>query len=624
MYVSIRWETSQRNIVRLKQQLNMGKEQVDKLIKTERELGKGLRKVEVTTKIYRLCGASIAPADVVEASVPYKQSFLADIMGRKGANIAKMEVTYQVVLDVNRARRTIQILGHADAVASAKEAVESISDGIDEEVEVDTVLKKLLLSRDKERCKAIENTYMVRIRLSNNPNSATPVNIRGKADKVAAVKKEFTKLLASGKTVEMKKSFVGAIIGKGGSQIRQLESDFSCDVHVGKSASDTVTVSVFGDKAAMENCCGKINEIVSVNTIHTEVVEMDREMIPQFIGAKGATINGIRKRSRANINIDKNTNKVTISGKSNELSACQEEIAKFKVQWSKTNWIKIVPVVTGAVLSRPKVDELKKETGAKIQYVRVTARGLKGEAARRASQKATKAKIIVSGTEEAVATARKTIEDIIGSLIIESIKLASSEIGTIIGAKGAVISDIQKKTKAKMDLHDDDTGAVCEISGEKDAVAAAVGLVNDLLAKFRKENQEIQVHPLVVKALKTERGGRSAGVIGFKTGARVILPKEENVGSVVFRGKEDVIAAAKEMMEVVYGKEVFNTTSPDMHVVECPVAVGYMGAVIGKGAASIQELQNNNNVVVLVTDSGGGRRDNRDKKKVHRLHAFER
>ena len=612
-----RYEASQRNIVRLKKQLDMGKEQVKKLLKTERELGKGLRKVEVTRKIFSLCGVHVAPADVVEESVPYKPSVLPDILGRKGSNISKMEVLYKVVLDVDRARQSVQVLGHADHVANAKEAIKSISESIEEEVDVPPVVRKLLLSNDRQRCTDLEDTHMVRIRLSNNPNSSAPVGVRGKAEKVAVIKKEFADLLASGKIGQIARNFVGVIIGKGGSQIRQLESDFACIVDVGQSSTDQVTVSVFGEQEAMENCWAKINEIVASNTIHTETIDMDPEMIPQFIGTKGANINGIRKRSRANINVDKKSNDVTISGKTNELSACREEIEKFKVQWSKTNWIKVVPVVTGSVLPREKVDEIKKETGAKIQYVRVGPRGLRGAEARAAALKATKAKIIVTGAEEAVTAARKTIEELIGGLAIESIKIATSEIGSVIGPKGSVISDIQSKTKAKLNMEDceDSTGSICEISGEKSAVAAAKDLVNSILEQHRKENLEIEVHPLVVKALKTERGGRSAGVIGFKTGARVILPREKDVGSVVLRGKEDIIQAAKDMMELVYGKEVFNTASPDMHVVECPVAAGYMGTVIGKGAAGIQELQNENNVVVLVNDPGP-KKDDKNKVNV--------
>ena len=397
----------------------MGKEQVKKLLKTERELGKGLRKVEVTRKIFSLCGVHVAPADVVEESVPYKQSVLPDIMGRKGANVAKMEVAYKVVLDVDRSRQSIQVLGHAEHVANAKEAIISISESIEEDVEVPSVVKKLLLANERQRCTELEDTYMVRIRLGNNPNSSAPVGVRGKAEKVAVVKKQFADLLASGKTGQIAKSFIGVIIGKGGSQIRQLESDFGCQVDVGQSSSDKVTVSVFGEQAAMDSCWDKINEIVSANTIHTETIEMDAEMIPQFIGTKGASINAIRKKSRANINVDKKSNEVTISGRTNELSACREEIEKFKVQWAKTNWIKVVPVVTGSVLSRDKVDEIKKETGAKIQYVRVSPRGLRGAEAREAAMKATKCKIIVLGTEEQVTAARNTIEDLIGGLVIE-------------------------------------------------------------------------------------------------------------------------------------------------------------------------------------------------------------
>ena len=527
---------------------------------------------------------------------------MADLVGRNGSNVSKLEVKFKVVIDIDRRSRNCMILGRQDHVDAAKEAVECIVDGIEEEITVHADVKKLLTSRDQQRAKDLEDAHMVRIRTRRSPSDCSVI-IRGKQDAVNAVKADLSAMLASGKKDKVETRFLGGIIGKKGAQIRALEAEFGVEVMIedAKRSATHANVAVYGDTDSMTACWDKIYELIEENTIHTEPCEMDSEMIPQFIGKKGSNMNKLRKLSNARIDIARPSNKVTLRGTASELVKCRAAIAAFKENWYKTNYIEVVPTSTGSVLTREKVAELRKEHGANIQFIRDRDRSVKTS------------KLIVTGAEDQVAAAKAAIKELIGAVTSESIEISPREIATVIGQKGRTINKIQKESGAQVNVNDAGETVTVDLCGDETSVAKARELLDEILDTYRKENREFPVHPKVVDAMKRERGGRNAAVIGSNSGCRVVLPREQGVGTIILRGDEATTEKAQELIKQTYGVHVFETTA-ESHVVKCAVVEGYMGAVVGKSMTGLKELQDDHGVTALVFDSSPNRgRSSRDR-----------
>jgi far upstream element-binding protein len=149
--------------------------------------------------------------------------------------------------------------------------------------------------------------------------------------------------------------------------------------------------------------------------------------------------------------------------------------------------------------------------------------------------------LTVFGRLAAVSRALKSLETAL-DVGEESRQVPLSVIPVVIGRGGATIKRLQQDSGATFDINRN-TGSV-KIHGKQDAVAAAVRMLDGLLA----EQGGLREHPILAKQvpLIIGRGGSTIKALQAESGAAIAVSKEDNC--VRIRGPQAAIDKAVELL----------------------------------------------------------------------------
>jgi polyribonucleotide nucleotidyltransferase len=246
---------------------------------------------------------------------------------------------------------------------------------------------------------------------------------------------------------------IPAIIGKGGSKIKELEVESGANIKVQK---ETNVVTVRGDSAQVMKAKALIDLVLNPPEIQYETTTtMDLSLLPMgtrsvyvIKGKGGATINGIEKETGAKLDIERGTQILSIKGQQMAVVNALNLVSKVLAENGHTENVPIEKKQIGAILGKAgcNIRAVEEKTGA-----RLTINDEEGACS-----------LMISGTQAAASAARVLITELLeggpmkptagpGEIVVE-IVVPDSAIGSIIGRQGATIKEIQSESGANVDI----------------------------------------------------------------------------------------------------------------------------------------------------------------------------
>lgn len=317
-------------------------------------------------------------------------------------------------------------------------------------------------------------------------------------------------------TIYVDSAAVRRIIGKGGANIRDLESRSEASIKVSRDRDgDQVAVNVFGN-AEQVAMATKLIEDISLRSDYdddqgrggprsSETIQVDSRDVGRIIGSRGSRVRQLQDDSGAKIDVsrDNRGSKVDV-----EISGTPEQIAKAKQyiqdELSASDYSngydggdrggsKVTTTMhvdsgdVGRIIGSrgSKVRQLQDESGARIDVSR--------------DKSGSKVPVEISGREGQVARAKELIQDILDSSDDrgprggrggggrggeeEVMEVDSGDVGKIIGRYGARIRELQDESGAYINVSRERAPMVpVTISGTKEEIRRARELIEEILA----------------------------------------------------------------------------------------------------------------------------------------------
>jgi len=159
----------------------------------------------------------------------------------------------------------------------------------------------------------------------------------------------------------------------------------------------------------------------------------------------------------------------------------------------------------------------------------------------------------IAGTAEAVAKARKLIEEIIESTKSKNagsdfVEIPRAKIGMVIGLKGSQVNQIQQDTGTKIDVDFDTDPCKCFLKGEPSAVEAAKKILLTIAMQIEDGNSEYLDLPKQVSGVLIGSAGSKVREFQEQTGARIDVDKTGNTCRVRLTGTPAQVANAKQLI----------------------------------------------------------------------------
>lgn len=206
------------------------------------------------------------------------------------ARLHDLEEQFGVVIDINRSSLTAKITGTTSGVLAARDKIAVIIDTVSEEVPLSEVQIVTLLHSRAARINQLSAQFDVRI----DANLAgRTVRITGQTANVAAAKEAVLNVDARVDTIKVDESLRGALIGKGGSNIRQLQEQYGVQIDLSKEDG---TITITGPVEGVRQAGEYVRTFVDENQETEVVMEGQRSaVLTSIVGKNGETIKNLQR-----------------------------------------------------------------------------------------------------------------------------------------------------------------------------------------------------------------------------------------------------------------------------------------------------------------------------------------
>lgn len=392
--------------------------------------------------------------------------------------------------------------------------------------------------------------------------------------------KKNKKTPASFKTIVNLGSCVSQVIGKGGRNIRAIESDSTARLNIDKRTNVcTITASAQDavDRAkqlvlnAIEDATNRSSSSTAASR-DGENVDDDASSKPQqfetvvdigdksgaVIGRAGSTIREIIAATGATLNVDKSRgdDAATVAIKAKD----QESVDKAARM--------IRDVLAREAAEEADVSTLTMDLGSRHACVAVIGKG--GSTVRDIQKKSGGARldikkesnvVNISGTKEQVEAARALVEALVAETSSKGVvKLTKGNVAIVIGKGGSTIRDVRTRSGARLDIVRDSRESddvELHIVGSAKSVAEAKRLVEEILANPPKRGAkalapgEIEYETDLGNAVGSVigRGGSTIRRIRDESGAKVDV--ESGSSTCRISGTPEAVKSAREEVETI-------------------------------------------------------------------------
>lgn len=252
------------------------------------------------------------------------------------------------------------------------------------------------------------------------------------------------------------------------------------------------------------------------------------------------------------------------------------------------------------------INEIEKKSGARIE-VNEDSKGV----------------IKIAGSRSSMAQANEKIIELVEELCKEAadpsngedwaeetVQIAESQVGHIIGEAGQSVRALQEESGAKIDV--DAKGRVL-IRGATDSVVRAIDMVAELMDKAPGVETTVEepVEDAVEETLEVPenligrvigRGGETIKKLEADSGARIKVNSKGGSPTIKVQGIGDAVTCAIDLIKAILAKFEDNSVAVEEETVEETIDVPpeMFGLIIGRGGQTIKKLQDDSSAKVAV------------------------
>merc|ERR1719181_2364516 len=178
--------------------------------------------------------AALLQSERAEVSIP--DGRMGAVIGKGGATVRDLEAQHNVKIDAMRSRNTLAVVGQPDAIDAARAAIASLlsedgdagMDSGDNVIDVPEGKMRTIIGAGGQVVKRLEEQHGVRVQAVRGGKG---VVVLGDGGGVAACRDAIAALLQSERAeVSIPDGRMGAVIGKGGATVRDLEAQHNVKI----------------------------------------------------------------------------------------------------------------------------------------------------------------------------------------------------------------------------------------------------------------------------------------------------------------------------------------------------------------------------------------------------------
>uniref|UniRef100_A0A1A7X8I9 Vigilin n=1 Tax=Iconisemion striatum TaxID=60296 RepID=A0A1A7X8I9_9TELE len=442
--------------------------------------------------------------DYTEITVDPK--FHRHLIGKGGVNINRIKELHKVTVRIppdNEKSNLIRIEGDPQGVQEAKKELLELASRMENERTKDLIIEhrfhRAIIGQKGEKIKEVRDKFPeVIINFPDPAQKSDIVQLRGPRTEVEKCSKFMQKIVAEmvensfSVSVPIFKQFHRNIIGKGGSNIKKIREETNTKIDLPAENSNSEMIIITGKKA---NCEAARSRILAIQKELANISEIDvsipSKLHNSLIGSKGRLVRSIMEEC-GGVHIHFPTegsgiDKVTIRGPVEEVEKAKQQLlalAEEKQTKSFTAELHAKPEYHKFLIGKGggNIRKVRDSTGARIIFP--------------TSEDKDQELITVVGTEEAVKTAQKELEELIKSLdniVEDSMNVDPKHHRYFVSRRGQVLRDLADEYGGVM-VSFPRTGSQSDkvtLKGAKECVEAAkkrmLEIIDDLDAQVTIE-----------------------------------------------------------------------------------------------------------------------------------------
>lgn len=530
----------------------------------------GVIKIMGTAETISSCFAaimSIVETAIEEISIPDEACVC--LLMDKAQRVNDIQARYGVRLDISRAKNLCKLTGPTEAVAAAKQEIQSLQ-SIRTDVLIETSYMPFIMGKGGSNIAAMEEQHGVSINVNRDRSTIEITGIRPDVNNAVT---QLKSLIDENKEVEEsiqmdRHVLLGCLLSNGGQLLRTINKDFSVRVDTegstGSKTSGPQIVRIRGSTAKVSAAKNHILSLVQDYLGNSLVFDVEDDFLPILFGKGGAGIKAMRERyAESNIDISEGTIHIQ-SDSAEQRNAIKAEIDEL----IEANYGETIAMEEDSAI------QLKSPKGSELRDELQKTLGL-----RLAIDKSNKfAKL--RGQRENVIRGVALITEFVGGLAVARVQVSEEDYPTILKAgEDSIVRGFQ--TKYGVDISSNRKDLTLTIRGSPEAVAQAeIGISGFLEGNPIHGAVLLDVDPVALAAV-IGKGGANAKKMEETYGVKIDVLKSRD--KIRVRGAEPaaLISARKALLSFVDGTRITET---------CTIATTLANAEVKEAISSTAAL----------------------------------
>lgn len=470
------------------------------------------------------------------------------------------------------------------------------------------------VSEEQQKCNQVAIQSGTKIELCEAKDQSLTILISGKRSNVEDARSRLVRELQTQANVEVSipKEFHGNVIGKLGSNLRQMEKDYLCRIYMPGRDEKSDIIKIVGPNEYIVGAARKIKEIgENMAKQATEVIQIPRDFYPWIRGPFNETYERLVNVIGAKVNIPPSNSKnetIIVTGERENVEQAAQEIRSIyesKKHSVKSLTCKLPKAQHRFIIGtkRSGIEEILRDTDVVVE---VPPEDEESDT------------LTLRGPQDRLGDALALVYSKASSIISAEIRYAEWMRRFLIGPKGATLQSlVPKQEKLKLEFED---GGLIYLEGPPETVKAAQQALNVEIARLTKElsSEVVRVPPAFHRHL-IGRNGALVNKLKDENDVQIAIPLEtSNSDEIRIEGKKaGVQKATAAIQEIV--KRLENEKSRDIIIEH-----RFHGQVIGKNGENTQKWRQEFPTVSIAFPDATNKSDivnlRGDKKEVDKLY----
>ena len=558
---------------------------IDELREKEKaldDLHQGLKKLRVARKIN--CHTS----EIIEQTFKVPEEKLSRIIGKGGSSLLQTEERCGVSIETDKTGGGIRILGSQATINSAWALISNIVNSTTEEISPSEETLVCLTLGKATLCQQYQQMYDVRLDVSRGTGLC---KISGLRESIDAVKVAISGIDSLRIDIPVDATVTPAIIGKGGANIRALESTHNVVLNIPK---DNQVLSILGYAADVRQAANALFDLIEDKREFEERIQLDKStMLTCIAGPGGQNIRALQNELDVNLTIDRDPSgnagesgvtgtygaiqTLIVKGNATKLAAAMRHIHTLVDAFhSDTIFVPVtlecIPVIFG-------------RGGSRIKQIRSDFPNVSIDL-----DEPTATFRVHSSNTEAKEKVAKLITDIIEANVIEKVSMSSDVSITLKGKRGEETRNLIRDTlNLNMDINTEQETIV--LRGSRESLDKGIRA----LTEFSETNAIVEVSvadedmsSLLDTGVTGSGQASLAKSIEAEFSVELFVVRKQNIVRIVGH-KDAILEASAKLSGVLEGS---NLGESQMISIE----QYFFPTLIGKGGATIKRFETTHGV----------------------------